>query len=87
MSRPYFVSSIVPYVHYRGVKLHNKAVNLALCASIEPSRIYAYPDNEGIPSLKFNGCDAEWAFNTEDGRNSDYERILKLYGMEGAEHD
>lgn len=72
-----FVECTLPSRPYRSSKITNHAVNLALCTSIEKSRIHWYPDNEGIPSIRFKGCDVEWAFNTDAQRDAEFERIMK----------
>lgn len=75
--KPLFVTSSVESIKYlRGETVVNKPVNLSLCKSIEKGKFNWYPDNEGIPSIKFNGCDTQWVYNDEDTRNKDYE-ILK----------
>lgn len=78
MSKPYFVECSLPERSYRQSVITNSAVNLSLCKQIRKSRISWYPDNKGIPSIEFVGCDAEWAYNTDAEREADYNRIISL---------
>lgn len=74
----HFIESSVPGVNYlRQTFLPNKPVNLDLCKSIEKSRLAWYPDNTGLPAIKFNGCDVEWAYHDASVRDADFERIAR----------
>jgi hypothetical protein len=74
--KPIFFISSIERVNYRGGILDNKPVNLTLCKSIKKDRLNYYPDNEGIPSIKFDGCDVEWVYNDEAMRDKDFNRVV-----------
>ena len=54
----------------------NHAVNIDLCTSLRKSRVHWYPDNTGIPSIKFEGCDTEWVFYNDKQRDEEYARLI-----------
>lgn len=70
-----FIKSSVERVNYRGNILDNHPVNLLLCKGIIKNRINWYPDNVGIPSIYFKGCDVEWAYSYVEDRDKDFEDI------------
>ena len=55
----------------------NNPVNLAHCKYIYRSTIKAYGSNKEFPSIKFYGCDTEWAYETREERDFDYKLILQ----------
>lgn len=80
-----FVRCSVPEITYQGgAKITNNAVNIDLCTVMRLSTYYRaeinehawYPDTTGKPSIKFDGCDAEWVYNNEADRDADYQRIV-----------
>lgn len=73
----HFVVCSIPEVIYRGRAVENHAVNIDLCQKIRKTRMNWYPDNVGIPSIDFDGCDAKWAFNTMIERDTEYDRIVR----------
>ena len=73
---PFFAKcSLENFVYRRGETVVNKPVNLSLCKSIRKGKFAWYPDNTGKPSILFDGCDVEWAYNSEEDRDADFERI------------
>ncbi len=74
MSR--FITCSIDRRMYGSSELINHAVNIDLCRKIQKSRLQYYPDNTGIPSIKFAGCDAEWVYKTDAERDADYLRII-----------
>lgn len=79
-SKPFFLECTLPGRAYMHSHITNKAVNLSICKSITKARIHWYPDNTGIPSLKFDGCDVEWGFSSDSQRDKEYDRIMSLVG-------
>ncbi len=71
-----FIECSLPSRPYGSSVIVNPAVNLGLCKAIRKQRIHWYPDNTGIPSIKFEGCDIEWAYKTDADRDADYARII-----------
>jgi hypothetical protein len=55
--------------YVRGEIINNWPVNLELCTELVKIRVRWYPDNRGLPGIKFNGCDSEWAFTSEEERD------------------
>lgn len=82
MTTPFFIECPIKSITYlRNDKVENKAINLSMCTSIKKSRLHWYPDNSGIPSIKFfyNENDYnEWAFgwHQEKDRDAIYELIV-----------
>lgn len=74
--KPYFVAPAAEVVRYRGRNVMNHPVNLSLCQSLQKARYAHYPDNVGIPSIKFIGCDVEWVYSEEEQRHADFERLI-----------
>lgn len=70
-----FIKSSVERVNYRGDFIYNHPVNLLLCKGIIKNRIKFYPDNTGIPSIYFKGCDIEWGYLSIEQRDKDFEDI------------
>lgn len=74
---PHFIECSVPSIAYlRGETVTNSPVNLDLCKQIRRTKLAWYPDNGGRPAIRFEGCDAEWAYNTEAEREADFARII-----------
>jgi hypothetical protein len=74
-----FLECSVPEIEYlHGRKIVNHPVNINLCVRIRRDQHKWYPDNEGLPSIHFDGCNAEWVFKSYADRDADYERVLKL---------
>ena len=74
---PFFISCSVPKVKYlRGEYIYNKPINLSLCKSISKTQTNWYPDNTGLPSITFHGCNQEWAYNNKEEREIDYLKII-----------
>ena len=67
--------SLESFLYRGGETVVNKPVNLALCKSIRKGNFAWYPDNTGKPSILFDGCDVEWAYNSEEARDKDFERL------------
>jgi len=59
----------------KGKTITNRPVNLALCKSIGKGTFGWDPDSIEKPSIFFDGCDVEWAYNSEEDRDKDFERI------------
>jgi len=75
--KPIFISCSIDKIRYmRGEYVHNRPVNLSLCKSLSKGKFAWYPDNVGLPSLKFNGCEQEWVYNNKEEREIDYLRIV-----------
>ena len=73
-----FIRCSVPEITYlRGEKITNHPVNIDLCTSIRRDRHSWYPDNEGKPSIEFDGCNARWVYDRDADRDADYERIVR----------
>lgn len=71
----YFIQCIRPEITYRNSLVKNNPVNLALCTSIQKGKLNWYPDNVGLPTIKFNGCDTEWAFYKDEERDLEFDKI------------
>lgn len=74
----HFIQCDTPQIIYRHSPVQNNPVNLALCKSIEKGRLNWYPDNEGKPTIKFNGCDMEWTFYTDEERDLEFDKIASI---------
>lgn len=72
MIRPFFHTCSVENVKYRSNVVTNKPVNLNHCISIEKVKFNWYPDNEGLPAIKFHGCGQEWVYPTVKERDADF---------------
>lgn len=76
-----FIKPRTPIIKCRGYSLDNNPVNLSLCQSVQKGRISYYPDNTGIPCIKFLGCNTEWAYTSAEERDKDFEAITNnTYG-------
>lgn len=74
--KPFFVSSSVESAMYmRGEIIENNPVNLSMCKSIAKNNYCWYPDNMGLPSIEFYGCDTKWVYDDKETRDRDFERI------------
>lgn len=71
-----FVKPSVKEVIYRSVKIENNPVNILHCKQVVATILRWYPDNKGLPAIKFFGCDAQWVFETEEERDSEIQRII-----------
>ena len=71
-----FVECDVPSIQYRNSTYVNVAVNLGLCKGLSKERVAWYPDNTGKPSIVFRGCNIEWAFNTEEERDAQFDKLI-----------
>ena len=59
----------------------NKAINIYGVMSISKSHINHYPDNKGIPTLRFwfnENMSEDWYFDTEEERDRVYKKILRM---------
>lgn len=72
---PSFLKCSVESFEYRSSAVQNKPVNLDLCTSLSKSKFAWYPDNTGRPSIKFNGCDTEWSYSSEEVRDAEFDLI------------
>ena len=73
---PYFVKCSKDFLDYgRHGEIPNNPVNLSLCTNIRKGKFAYYPDNNGNPSIVFDGCDTEWKYRSEKDRDADFERI------------
>ena len=73
---PYFVKcSLESFIYGRDETITNNPVNIALCKSIRKGKFAWYPDNKGKPAIVFDGCDIKWAYNSEEERDGDFERL------------
>jgi hypothetical protein len=78
----YFVKCSIESVRYRiDHRLINNPVNLALCTQIAKGKYAHYPDNEGLPTIEFKGCEAQWAFPTEEARDMELDRIASIQAV------
>ena len=74
-----FIECSVPSIKYlRGEMVVNHAVNLDHCYKVRKTKMSWYPDNTGKPSIDFDGCNAQWTFNTEAERDGEYTRIMQV---------
>lgn len=71
-----FVTCSTPKRKYRSSEIVNHAVNIDLCQRVEKARVAWYPDNVGIPSIRFVGCGTEWSYMSDAERDADYDRII-----------
>lgn len=74
---PCFMTCTYTGVEYRGEFLENPPVNLTLCTTLIKTKVKWYPDNKGIPAIKFKGCDTTWVFVTEERRDREIKRIIE----------
>jgi hypothetical protein len=78
VNTPYFITCSLESLTYpRGIEVANSPVNLFWCKSIKKGRYRCYPDNEGLPSIIFKGCDVEWVYKSEEMRDEEYSRIVR----------
>jgi len=75
---PYFQEPSVSSYKYHGYNETNDPVNLNMCQRISKSTHNYYPDNTGIPSIVFHGCDASWNYPKVEDRDKDFYIISKL---------
>jgi hypothetical protein len=79
--KPYFLEPIHNVVKYGKYDIVNHIVNISLCKGIEKFQEKYYPDNEGIPALKFKGCDIRWIFPNKNERQKEINRILEMFSF------
>ena len=75
---PYFITCTNKATEYRSDVIVNHPVNLGLRKSIRKSTLKWYPDNTGVPSIIFSGCDTEWAFSSDKDRDTEFEKISAI---------
>ena len=63
-------------IMYNGSTITNDPVNIDLCTSMTKGRLKYYPDNIGLPTIKFNGCASKWVFNDEAVRDAHMALII-----------
>lgn len=71
-----FIKCGVSKTAYRGNQLVNSPVNINLCTYISKENYFQYPDNTGLPSIRFHGCDVMWVFSDTASRDADFDKIL-----------
>lgn len=76
---PFFAVCATESVRYRRTDIQNYPVNLSLCKHIAKDMFNQYPDNIGMPTIKFVGCDCFWIYNKEEDRNEDFDRIVRIF--------
>ena len=74
----HFIKCSIEKVKYCRSKIFNNPVNLNLCQSISKSRLKYYPDNTGVPSIRFKGCDTEWVYDSAKERDIEFDRISSI---------
>jgi len=67
--------SLESFLYRRDNTVTNNPVNLSLCKSIKKGKFAWYPDNEGRPSIVFEGCDIEWSYGSEKERDKQFDDI------------
>lgn len=82
MTTPYFIECDTPEQRYRGETIINRTVNLSLVASFEKKKYNWYPDNDGLPGIRFYSFDnnkiAHWAYKDEKHRDFQYQCIIDV---------
>lgn len=74
---PIIVTPCVQGIHYRRDEfVANHPVNMALCTYIVKSKLAWYPDNEGRPAIAFKGIGVKWAYDNEEDRDKDWQRLI-----------
>lgn len=74
----HFIEPSKQFVTYlRGETIFNHPVNVDLCTSVRRDRHKWYPDNKGLPSIEFEGCDKRWVYDTDAERDADFQRVLQ----------
>ena len=71
-----FIRASTEVVEYRGRKMANLPLNIDLVTKIIKTTVAHYPDNEGIPAIKFFGVDETWVYDDIEIRDSDYIKII-----------
>lgn len=61
-----------------GSQHKNHVINLANVNCMIKTRMHWYPDNEGVPSIKFSFPNdvVEWIFDTDDLRDRAYDVLI-----------
>lgn len=62
-------------MRYGASEITNSPVNLSLCKEIVKQQLKWYPDNMGLPTIKFEGCDTSWVYSCAESRDLDYKMI------------
>jgi hypothetical protein len=75
---PYFIRCSIEGVKYLNDIIINNPVNLELCKFIVKGNFKYYPDNIGLPSIKFEGCDSVWIYDSKEQRDLEFEWISKI---------
>lgn len=81
-TKPYFLQPTHKIVQYRQYNEINHPVNISLCKGLVEFQEAYYPDNTGIPALRFEGCDIRWIFSDEEDRKKEIDRIINLFNGE-----
>lgn len=61
---------------YHGHEITNDPINIELVTQVSKFHKKWYPDNTGIPALKFHGIDKTWVYENEQDRDDDYDKIV-----------
>jgi hypothetical protein len=80
MKAKLFLNCSVESIKYmRGKTVHNYPVCVTQIQWMKKSIYSWYPDNKGKPSIVFKLVEdaVEWAFNNEEERNNEYQRLLE----------
>lgn len=72
------LTSSITYL--RGAVHENPPVNMSLVEAVRKSRMCWYPDNNGKPSIVFEGTKVVWAFDNEADRDGEFARVLEKFG-------
>ena len=73
-----FIVCSVLETPYRNYKIKNNPVNIDLCTELIKHQEAWYPDNIGMPAIKFKGCGVKWVYRNEKDRDLDFDKILLL---------
>ena len=83
-----WIKTVHEQTKYNRHIINNPPINLDFVLTFDKSTYKIYPDNDGLPSIKFytvnyNGLSssnvcicAEWVFEDEEKRNKEYLRLL-----------
>lgn len=76
-----FIQCSFECINYRGHLLKNDPINIGNVNQISKDRLHFYPDNDGIPTIRFKmngGEDLIWHYNKKDERirNEDFQKIV-----------
>ena len=79
-----FATCCIDGANYRGAFVQNFPVNMAKVETFYKTKYRQYPDNEGIPAIRFMGLNhAEfyWVYPDERTRDDDYKYILDNFSL------